>query len=191
MVDLEADDALAAAARLASESPTVDRIFICTPDKDLAQCVRGDRIVQLDRRKRLVIDEDGVLEKFGVLPASIPDYLALVGDSADGFPGLPGWGSRSAASILHRWNHLEAIPPEPSDWDVELRGAERLRTALDAGRDLALLFRDLATLRADAHLFASPEELHWRGPTGPFRAIVTRLEAPELADRAEALASRI
>jgi 5'-3' exonuclease len=187
MVDLEADDALGAAALAAGGDDRVERVYICTPDKDLAQCVRGDRLVQFDRRKRLVIDEAGVLAKFGVPPASIPDYLALVGDSADGFPGLPGWGARSAATVLGRWKHIEEIPAKPLDWDVALRGAERLGSRLAEGRELAYLFRDLATLRTDAPLFDSVEELRWGGIGEDWEQIVNVLEAPDLAQRVQRL----
>ena len=147
MVTLEADDALASAAAVAAADPTVERVVICTPDKDLGQCVVGTRVVQMDRRKGVVIDEAGVRAKFGVGPASIPDYLALVGDSADGFPGLAGWGAKTTAAVLARYEHLEAIPDAPGQWDVPIRGVAGLAATLAAQRDLALLFRDLATLR--------------------------------------------
>ncbi len=135
MIELEADDALASGAAVAEDDPEVEQVIICTPDKDLGQCVRGTRVVQLDRRKDTTIDEAGVTEKFGVGPASIPDYLALVGDSADGFPGLAGWGAKSAAAVLARWHHIEAIPADPRDWDVTVRGAAKLATTLQEGRD--------------------------------------------------------
>jgi 5'-3' exonuclease len=153
MVEFEADDALAAAAALASADPRVDRVVICTPDKDLAQCVRGTRVVQLNRRTRTYFDEDGVRAKFGVSPASIPDYLALVGDAADGFPGLPGWGAKSAAAVLSRYPHIEEIPADPRAWTVNVSSAARLAQGLQRDRDLALLFRKLATLRTDIPLF--------------------------------------
>jgi len=188
MVELEADDALGSAATLAAADPNVERVLICTPDKDLAQCVRGGRVVQFDRRKRLILDEAGIVAKFGVTPGSIPDYLALVGDSADGFPGLPGWGARSAAAVLARWHHIEAIPPDPISWNVALRGADRLSAALEEQRDLAYLFRDLATLRTDEPLFQSVESLRWPGPTSAFEQTAAYLEAPELAERALRLA---
>jgi len=184
MVKLEADDALAAAAISAAALPAVDRVYICSPDKDLAQCVQDGRIVQLDRRSRKVRDEAGVLERFGVLPASIPDYLALVGDSADGYPGLAGWGARSAAAVLRRYRRIEDIPPAASDWEVELRGADKLAATLRDSRELALLFKDLATLRLEEPVLASPEELRWRGPTEAFTAVCERLESPPLLDRA-------
>jgi 5'-3' exonuclease len=196
MVELEADDALGSAAQLASADPKVERVLICTPDKDLAQCVRGGRVVQFDRRKRLVLDEADVIAKYGVAPASIPDYLALVGDSADGFPGLPGWGARTAAAVLARWQHIEAIPPDPISWDlpagrhgVPLRGAGRLSAALEEQRGLAYLFRDLATLRTDEPLFETVEALRWPGPTAAFEQTAAYLEAPELAGRARQAAS--
>ena len=171
MVDLEADDALASAALVADADPEVDQVAICTPDKDLGQCVKGARVVQVDRRKKVVIDEDGVKEKFGVAPESIPDYLALVGDSADGFPGLPGWGAKSTAAVLARYVHLEDIPDAPGQWDVPIRGAAALASALAGSRDLALLFRDLATLRTDPPVISSTAELLWTGPTPAFSAL--------------------
>jgi 5'-3' exonuclease len=163
MVEFEADDALAAGAAAADADPRVGRVVICTPDKDLAQCVRAARVVQLDRRKRQTYDETGVVAKFGVRPASIPDYLALVGDAADGFPGLPGWGAKSAAKLLARYGHLESIPSEARDWDVAVGGSQRLAHVLNGERDRALLFRTLATLRTDIHLFDDVESLRYRG----------------------------
>jgi 5'-3' exonuclease len=165
MIEFEADDALAAGAATAAADPRVDRVIICTPDKDLAQCVRGTRVVQLDRRKRTFRDEAGVVAKFGVTPASIPDYLALVGDAADGFPGLPGWGTKSAAAVLARYGHLEAIPADWREWRVNAANAQSLARTLAGQHDLALLFRDLATLRTDIPLFESVDELEWDGPT--------------------------
>jgi 5'-3' exonuclease len=197
MIELEADDALASAAALAvspAQQPVGDanvgRVLICTPDKDLAQCVRGDRVVQFDRRKRLVLDEAAVIEKYGVAPASIPDYLALVGDSADGFPGLPGWGARTAAAVLARWHHIDAIPPDPISWGVPLRGADRLSAALEEQRDLAYLFRDLATLRTNEPLFESVEALRWPGPTPAFEEMSRGLESRELWERARRATAR-
>jgi 5'-3' exonuclease len=163
MVEVEADDALASAAAAAARDPRVERVVICTPDKDLAQCVRGTRVVQLNRRTRTFFDEAGVVAKFGVPPASIPDYLALVGDAADGFPGLPGWGAKSAAAVLAKYGHLEAIPVDPRDWHVNVAGAARLAQTLDRERDAAMLFRELATLRADVELFGDVDELRWNG----------------------------
>jgi 5'-3' exonuclease len=167
MVEFEADDALAAAAAAADADPRVGRVIVCTPDKDLAQCVRAGRVVQLDRRKGTFYDEAGVVAKFGVRPESIPDYLALVGDAADGFPGLPGWGAKSAAKLLSRYLHLEAIPPAAREWDVAVGGAERLARVLRDERDRAFLFRTLATLRTDIELFDDVESLRYGGRALP------------------------
>jgi 5'-3' exonuclease len=164
MVEFEADDALAAAAVTAAADPRVERVIICTPDKDLAQCVRGTRIVQLNRRTRTFFDEAGIVAKFGVRPESIPDYLALVGDAADGFPGLPGWGAKSAAAVLAKYGHLEAIPADPRGWNVNVASPGRLAETLQREGDRALLFRDLATLRTNIHLFDDVEALRWRDP---------------------------
>jgi 5'-3' exonuclease len=188
MRDLEADDALAAAAIQLSTDPAVRKVFICTPDKDMAQCVAGERIVMLNRRTNAVLDEHGVQMKFGVLPESIPDYLALVGDSADGFPGLPGWGARSAAMVLARYRHLEHIPDDHRLWEVGVRGADRLARTLSEQRDLAYLFRDLATLRTHEPVIKSVEELRWPGPVEGFARLCERLETPDLLERAEKLA---
>ena len=190
MVELEADDALASGAVVADDDPEVEQIIICTPDKDLGQCVRGNRIVQLDRRKDVLIDEGGVAAKFGVGPTSIPDYLALVGDSADGFPGLAGWGAKSAAAVLARWIHIEDIPPDPGAWEVTVRSAAKLATTLLECREDALLFKELATLRIDRSLLGSIDDLRWRGPTSDFARLCADLDAPGLARRAEALAAR-
>ena len=189
MVELEADDALASAALLAAASAEVERVYICTPDKDLGQCVLGDRVVQLVRRTRVVLDEAGIVAKFGVAPGSIPDYLALVGDSADGYPGLPGWGARSAAAVLTRWPRFEAFPPDCDAWHVDVRWVERLCRTFAAQRDLACLFRDLATLRKGEQLFASIDALRWTGPRPSFDTVARRLEAPELAERARRVAA--
>lgn len=159
MVEFEADDALAAGAALAAADPRVERVFICTPDKDLAQCVRGTRVVQLHRRTRVLVDEAGVTAKFGVPPASIPDYLALVGDAADGYPGLSGWGAKSTAAVLARFGHIDAIPADWHDWHVNVTSPAKLAKTLDEQRELALLFRTLATLRTDIPLFADVDEL--------------------------------
>ena len=189
MVSLEADDALASGARVAAADDKVSRVVICTPDKDLGQCVVGTRVVQMDRRKGVVIDEDGVRAKFGVGPASIPDYLALVGDSADGFPGLPGWGAKTTAAVLARYEHLEAIPDAPGQWDVPVRGVPGLAVTLAAQRDLALLFRDLATLRTSPPVFGTVEELRWTGPQASFAGLAEmELDSLALVDRAEELA---
>ncbi len=189
MVELEADDALASAAALAGEDARVGRVFICTPDKDLGQCVVGDRVVQLDRRTGALRDEEGVRRKFGVPPASLPDYLALVGDSADGIPGLPGWGARSAATLLGRYGHLEAIPKDAVEWAGEVRGAARLAETLRQWWDRALLFRRLATLRTDAEVFGSVDDLLWTGPRPGSRDLCVRLGRESLVRRAEALSA--
>ena len=188
MVEFEADDALAAAAMMAADDARVEQVVICTPDKDLAQCVRGTRIVQLDRRRGELRDEAGVRQKFGVPPASIPDWLALVGDSADGYPGLPGWGARSAATVLARYGHLEAIPRQAAEWDVSVRGAARLAATLAEQGERARLFRTLATLRADAPIGADVDALRWVGPRLGFAAWSERLGPPSLQDRATKLA---
>ena len=184
MEEFEADDALAAAAQLAAASPEVEQVIICTPDKDLSQCVRGERVVQFDRRKREQRDERGVVARFGVGPASIPDYLALVGDSADGFPGIPGWGDKASGAVLGRYTHLERIPAKSTEWSVPVRGAARLAAALEEHRALALLFRTLATLRTDVPVFTDVEELRWRGPRAEFQAVAQGLGVPGLWDRA-------
>jgi 5'-3' exonuclease len=176
MVEYEADDALASAAELASRDPRVGRVIICTPDKDLAQSVRGTRVVQMDRRARTIRDEAGVIARFGVPPASIPDYLALVGDTSDGYPGLAGWGAKSASAVLAKFGHLEAIPPDWREWKVNATRASMLAATLDRERRLALLFRDLATLRADIPLFSSVDELEWKGPTPAFAALAARFD---------------
>lgn len=162
---------------------------MCTPDKDLAQCVRGDRIVQLDRRTRELRNESAVRHKFGVPPTSIPDWLALVGDSADGYPGLPGWGAVSAATVLARYQHLEHIPKVAAEWDVSVRGALRLATTLAEQLDRALLFRELATLRGDAPIGADVDALRWTGPCADFAAWSERLGTPALHARASMLAA--
>jgi 5'-3' exonuclease len=190
MVELEADDGMASAAALAAADPQVERILLCTPDKDLSQCVCGDRIVQFDRRARVVRNADGVREKFGVAPTSIPDWLALVGDVADGFPGLKGWGAKSAAAVLDRYLHIEDIPEDASAWDIPLRGAARLGATLSAERDKAFLFRDLATLRTDAPLFGSVQELAWKGPRPDFAGHCAQLQADGLFQRVSELAEQ-
>jgi 5'-3' exonuclease len=177
MVEFEADDALAAGAAAAAADVRVGRVIICTPDKDLAQCVRGTRIVQLNRRTREIRDEAGVVAKFGVQPASIPDYLALVGDAADGYPGLAGWGAKSAAAVLARYRHLEAIPADWRLWGVNASNPSALSLTLQRERDHAFLFRDLATLRTDIALFETVDELQWKGPTPAFAALAARLDA--------------
>jgi 5'-3' exonuclease len=177
MVEYEADDALAAAAAAAARDTRVDRVVICTPDKDLAQCVRGTRVVQMNRRTRTVRDEAGVIAKFGVPPESIPDYLALVGDSADGYPGLPGWGAKSAAAVLAKYGHLEAIPADWGSWKVNVSSAGALAATLAREHDHAFLFRTLATLRTDIPLFDSVDELQWKGPAPGFTDLGARLDA--------------
>src|SRR5204862_1198000 len=179
MVEFEADDALAAGAAAAARDPRVDRVIICTPDKDLAQCVRGSRVVQLDRRRRAMRDEAGVIEKFGVPPASIPDYLALVGDDSDGYPGLAGWGAVSTAAVLAKYGHIESIPADWTSWHVNASRPSALAATLARDRDRALLFRDLATLRTDIPLFDSVDQLRWNGPTSAFRPLAARLDAAQ------------
>ncbi len=189
MVELEADDALASAADVAASDPAVAQVIICTPDKDLGQCVTGERVVQLDRRKGALIDEKGVWAKFGVGPRSIPDYLALVGDSADGFPGLAGWGAKSSATVLARYEHLEAIPDAAGQWEVGVRNAGTLAATLKAQRDLALLFRDIATLRLAPPVLADVERLRWSRPIEGFRTLCEDvLDSPALSVRAYRLA---
>jgi 5'-3' exonuclease len=176
MVEFEADDALAAAAAAAAKDERVERVFICTPDKDLSQCVEGTRVVQLDRRKNVVRDEAGVVEKFGVPPVSIPDYLALVGDSADGYPGLMGWGAKSASAVLAKFGHIEAIPADWQQWGVSVASPKTLSSRLEAGREQAMLFRVLATLRTDIPVFDSVDDLRWKGPTPAFAPLAARLD---------------
>jgi 5'-3' exonuclease len=189
MVELEADDALASAARVAAEDARVEQVLICTPDKDLGQCV-GGKVVQLDRRREIVLDADAVRAKFGVPPSAIADWLALVGDSADGFPGLPGWGAKTAAAVLSRYGRLEAIPDDARAWDVPgVRGAERLAATLAAGREVANLFKVLATLRTDAEVGAVDEWL-WTGPTAAFPAWCDRFGSAGLVRRVDKLAQR-
>jgi len=177
MVEEEADDALAAAARIASEDPDVGRVFICTPDKDLAQCVRGTRVVQWHRRGNKIVNEAGVVAKFGVRPPSIPDYLALVGDAADGYPGLVGWGAKSAAAVLAKFEHIEAIPDDPAEWRVNAANAGGLARTLSRDRELALRFRELATLRTDLPLFESIDALRWHGPSPEFAPFAERFDS--------------
>ncbi len=190
MIEFEADDGLAAAAARFADDPAVERVVILSPDKDMAQCVREDgRVVTFDRRQGRFYDADGVEGKFGVRPASMPDYLALVGDSADGFPGLPGWGARSAATVLSRYPHLEEIPDSANAWDLKVRAAASLARTLAEGREEALLYRELATLRTDAPIpQTDPEQLRWRGlDRVAFEAMALRLRAPRLLERLPAL----
>jgi 5'-3' exonuclease len=177
MVEFEADDALAAAAARAAADSRVERVLICTPDKDLAQCVRGTRVVQLNRRTRVTFDEAGVAAKFGVPPLSIPDYLALVGDAADGYPGLPGWGAKSAAAVLAKFGHLEKIPADARVWSVNAARAAVLAETLVRERERAVLFRTLATLRTDVPVFEDVEALRWSGPTPAFAPLAATFDA--------------
>jgi 5'-3' exonuclease len=191
MVELEADDALGSAAKLAAAYPEVGRVLICTPDKDMGQCVTDDgRVVQLDRRKNLITDRAGVIAKFGVPPASIPDYLALVGDSADGYPGLPGWGAKGTAAVLTRYDTIEAVPDDVAEWDLNLRGADKMAATLRENRELALLFKDLATLRSDEPLFDNLDALRWQGPTAAFAAFCAAVESETLLRRVMLLAEK-
>ena len=190
MVEFEADDALASAAAVAERDARVEQVVIVTPDKDLGQCVRGSRVVQYDRRKDEVIDESAVVAKFGIGPSSIADYLGLVGDTADGFPGLPGWGAKSAATVLAAFGHLEDIPAEAAAWNIAgLRGAEKLATTLRERRDDALLFRRIATVVTDVEVGAV-DDWRWLGPTAAFAEQAERIGSPELVARAEKLARR-
>ncbi|MEY2468922.1 MAG: hypothetical protein QOF21_1620 [Actinomycetota bacterium] len=190
MVELEADDALATVAAVAAEDPAVDQVAIWTPDKDLGQCVREDaRVVQIDRRAGKVIDADGVREKFGVDPESIPDYLALVGDSADGFPGLPGFGAKTAAVLLKHYKHIEAIPDAPGQWDVSVRGGGTLAHTLAEHRELVGLFKELATLRIDRSLLKGVDDVIWNGPTDDFETVARSFDGQFIATKAAGLAS--
>ena len=188
-IEHEADDGLASAAAVAAGDPRVEQVVICTPDKDLAQCVTADgRVVQYDRRQRVLYDQAGVIDKFGVPPASIPDYLGLVGDSADGFPGLPGWGAKSAATLLARYGHITAIPFDCSQWDVPVRGAAKLAAALRDGFEEALLYRRIATVELGAPVSATVDEMEWRGPRPGLDELCASLGAERLAARARELA---
>ncbi|HYK17791.1 MAG TPA: 5'-3' exonuclease H3TH domain-containing protein [Bryobacteraceae bacterium] len=186
MVEFEADDALASGAAKAAQDERVGQVIICTPDKDLAQCVAGKRVVQLDRRRNITRDEYGVVEKFGVRPESIPDYLAVVGDSADGFPGIAGWGEKGAAQVLSRYKRLESIPKDWRQWNSPISNARRLATSLFSAWDEALLYRTLATLRLDAPVFNVVDELRWKGPCADFEGMSRAMGAPELFERAKA-----
>jgi len=184
----EADDALASAAAKASADEQVTQVQICTPDKDLAQCVRGARVVQVDRRRNIVRDEAAIKEKFGVKPESIPDYLAVTGDTADGYPGIAGWGEKAASSVLSKYGHLEGIPKDWHNWDPSIRRARPLAEVLFGAWDEALLYRKLATLRLDAPVFESVEELRWNGPRVNFQVTCERLRAAALYRRVSARA---
>lgn len=175
MVEFEADDALASAAAKAARDPRVAQVIICSPDKDFGQCVRGTRVVQLDRVRKATRDEAGVVARFGVPPASIPDYLALVGDSSDGFPGLPGWGAKSAAVVLAKFGHIDAIPDDYAAWGLKVTRGAALAATLSRDRALARLFRELATLRTDVEVFDSVDDLEWKGPTPLLPAVRRRL----------------
>lgn len=191
MVEFECDDALATAAFRFRDDPRVARVVIVSPDKDLAQCVVGQRVVCLDRQREKVLDEEGVRAKFGVGPESIPDLLAVVGDAADGLPGIPGWGAKSAAGVLARWKHLDAIPADPAQWDVKVRGAARLAEALNERREQATLYRTLATLRTDVPLTETLDDLAWRGPDPDrLQALAERLGDRNLPQRLDELSRR-
>jgi 5'-3' exonuclease len=184
MIDFEADDALASGAARYAEDPRVEQVVICSPDKDLGQCLRGERIVRLDRMRNLVLDEAGLKAKLGIAPASVPDWLALVGDTADGIPGVPRWGEKSASAVLAAYEHLEAIPDEPGSWTVKVRGAASLAASLAAHRDEARLYRTLATLRVDAPIGEDVDALAWRGADrGALERIASELEDPGILER--------
>jgi hypothetical protein len=183
-IKFEADDALASAAAKGAQDDRVRQVIICTPDKDLSQCVVGSRVVQLDRRRETLRDEAGVIAKFGIKPSSIPDYLAVVGDSADGYPGIAGWGAKTAAAVFWQYPHLEDIPKDWNQWVPMPRRARPLAQSLFAGWEDALLFRTLATLRVDVPVFASIDDLRWRGPAEDFKRTIERLKAPDLFRRA-------
>jgi 5'-3' exonuclease len=184
MIEVEADDALASAATKAAQDDRVRQVLICTPDKDLGQCVVGSRVVQLDRRRETLRDEAGVIAKFGIKPSSIPDYLAVVGDSADGYPGIAGWGAKTAAAVFSQYPHLEDIPKDWRRWDPIIRRARPLAESLFAAWGDALLFRTLATLRVDVPVFTSIDDLLWKGPAEDFKPTCERLRAPDLFRRA-------
>ncbi len=190
MVAHEADDAMGAAAVRAAADPRVDAVHVCTPDKDLAQVVDDVAgIAQLDRRRETLYDRAGVVDKFGVEPGSIPDWLALVGDTADGIPGLPGWGAKSSATVLARYGHLESIPADAADWDIAVRGAVKLAATLVERRDDADLYRHLATLDLNAPVMDDVEDLRWIGPADHLEAVCAHIDAQRLAERARRLAA--
>jgi 5'-3' exonuclease len=190
MVEYEADDALASAANKAAQEDRVGKVFICTPDKDLGQCVSGTRVVQLDRRRNIVRDEAGIVEKFGVTPESIPDFLAVVGDSADGYPGVAGWGVKAAASVLSHYGHLESVPKDWQQWHPSIRKARPLSESLFSAWQDAMLFRDLATLRCDLPVIETVDELRWTTPGPAFEAWCDRLQASDLLERAAKQAAK-
>ncbi len=184
MIEFEADDALGAAAHRYADDPRVEEVMICTPDKDLAQCVSDERgIVQYDRRKEMRYDEAGVREKFGVAPTSIPDYLALVGDAADGFPGLPGWGAKSSSTVLDRYGKIDQIPTAAGQWDITVRSGAKLAATLAEQRDLALLFRRIATIELDAPVDPSVDSLEWTGPASDFDEVIETIDGQRIAKR--------
>jgi len=191
MVEYEADDGLGAAAVMASADERVDQVVICTPDKDLAQCVSGERIVQFDRRQKITRDREGVIAKFGVPPESIPDYLGLVGDTADGFPGLAGWGAKSTATVLARYGHIEAIPDVVDNWDVKVRGAKKLADTLARDREDAMLFRKIATIVYEIEGTGNVDDIEWRGPREDFEAACRSIDAPTAIQRVKRLAGRL
>jgi 5'-3' exonuclease len=183
MVEFEADDALAAAAWKSALDSRVGKVIICTPDKDLGQCVVGTRVVQLDRRREIIRDEAGVIDKFGVKPESIPDYLGLVGDTADGYPGLPGWGAKAAAAVLSRYPHLEDIPKDANEWHPSICNKGKLATTLFSEWNEAILFRTLARLRLDVPVFDTVDDLRWHGPREGFEQVCTSMKAQDLFRR--------
>ena len=187
MEEFEADDALGSAARVAANDKRVQQVVMLTPDKDLGQCVEGKRVVQFDRRNNVIIDDAAVREKFGVGPASIADYLALVGDTSDGFPGLAGWGAKSAATVLAKFEHIEAIPDDETTWDIAVRGATKLGLTLRENRELAALFKKIATVVTTVNV-GEVDDWQWRGPTAEFSALSDELGSPQLAKRAATLA---
>ncbi len=187
MVEHEADDGMASMAAIAAADPRVERVMLCTPDKDLAQSVIEGRVLQVDRRNNKVLDVADVFDKYGVVPESIPDWLALTGDSADGFPGLKGWGKKSASSLLAEYGHIENIPLDPNNWVVKVRSAARLAETLAAHMDDAKLFKTLATLAVDAPTIQNVDELKWRGPTEDLEAFASLVESTTLVDKAKAL----
>jgi 5'-3' exonuclease len=191
MIYFEADDALASAAAKAAQNKDVAQVLICTPDKDLSQCVVGTRVVQVDRRRDALRDEAGVEARFGVKPQSIPDYLAVVGDSADGFPGVAGWGEKAAASTLSHYQHLEHIPKDWQKWEPSIKKARRLSESLFSAWDDALLFRTLATLRLDVPVFENVDELRWQGPREGFAELCQRLKATNLPKRANSAIAKM
>jgi 5'-3' exonuclease len=191
MIELECDDALATAAARFAALPEVAQVVICSPDKDLTQCVRGKRVVCLDRMRRKTLDDDGVRAKFGVGPDAIPDWLALVGDAADGYPGIPRWGAKSASAVLAAYGRIERIPDDAGAWTVKVRGATALAESLRTRRAEAALYRQLATLREDAPLPDALDGLEWRGPApAAARAAVERLELASLMERGAEVAAR-